>query len=220
MPSLLVSDTRVASTLYTGVADLYLNDYAEGSNHRFRKAISDLGTDWRFACNSARLTNYLADNSGKAVYGYWFTDATSALLPGTPGGTSLTNTIAGILFAFGGVTYAFTDPFSLQATHANEVPYIFGKVEERDGTVTQIALSTAMTKYWAQFAKTGDPNYTGGVNWDTFSTADFIMEFAAAGPAASSATAFATAHKCGCWNGIWDDGDMNSCDIATLPSAQ
>ena len=88
VPSLLVSDTRVANTLYTDVADLYLNDYAEGSNHRFRKAISDLGTDWRFACNSARLTNYLADNSGKAVYGYWFTDATSALLPATPGGTS------------------------------------------------------------------------------------------------------------------------------------
>ena len=116
----------------------------------------------------------------------------------------------GILYN-AGVSYALTDPFSLAAAHGNDIPYISGKVAERGGTAAQIALSTAYMKYLTEFAKTGNPNYMGGVKWDVFKTGGFILDLAATGPTASNAAAFSGYHKCACWNGIFDNGNMNSC---------
>ncbi|MDA8140605.1 MAG: carboxylesterase family protein [Desulfobacteraceae bacterium] len=207
---LLATDARVDGSLYTSIGDRYLANYATDANHRYRKALSDMDTDFRFACNSSRLVNYLTGGS-HPIYKYWFTDTTSAALPSAPGGTPLTTSIAGILAYYAGVSYATTDVFSLGATHANEIPYVFGKVEARGGSADQIALSTAMTKYWTAFAKNGDPNYAGGVQWDPFTMGEFVLNLAATGPAASSEVDFDATHRCACWNGIWNDGNTDAC---------
>lgn len=208
--ALLATDSRVNSSLYQGIADLYLGNYVAGSNHRYRKALSDLGTDWRFSCNSLQVANYLANASGHDVYNYEFADTASNNLTGADGGMVLQNMLNGALVA-AGIPYALTDPFSLGATHGNDIPYTFGKVAEFGGTPAQVALSTAHMKYLAQFARTGNPNYAGGVNWNTFKTGGFIMSLDVVGPVASTAAAFSGYHKCACWNGIFDNGNMNSC---------
>lgn len=55
---------------------------------------------------------------------------------------------------------------NLGATHASEIPYVFGDIGfpliERD---TDRALSDQMIGYWTRFARTGNPNGSGAVEW-------------------------------------------------------
>jgi len=59
------------------------------------------------------------------------------------------------------------------AQHSFELPYVFG-VLTTDGvfggpfTSADRALSDAMLNYWTHFAKTGNPNYAGGLEWPKF----------------------------------------------------
>ncbi|MGO9930506.1 MAG: carboxylesterase family protein, partial [Steroidobacteraceae bacterium] len=43
-------------------------------------------------------------------------------------------------------------------------------------------VASAANRYWAQFAKTGDPDSAGGPKWPRFDMADeYVMEFPADG---------------------------------------
>ncbi|HEY0436304.1 MAG TPA: carboxylesterase family protein [Phenylobacterium sp.] len=87
-------------------------------------------------------------------------------------------------------------PASQRATvhglsHGGELIYVFGNLPEKErtqggrtipaATPDDRKLSTAMTDYWAAFAKTGDPDSAGGPKWPRYDATDPVLEFGADG---------------------------------------
>jgi para-nitrobenzyl esterase len=76
------------------------------------------------------------------------------------------------LYYFSHVAAAGKDRKPYGAGHTDEIRYVFGaptapaKFDAGDK-----ALSDVMNRYWANFAKTGDPGSAGGVAWPKFDTA-------------------------------------------------
>jgi para-nitrobenzyl esterase len=73
------------------------------------------------------------------------------------------------------------------AAHGTEVPYVFGNLGRAANSpkydATDQRVSAAMQKYWANFAKTGDPNGGGLPQWPKFDPAGrAYLEFTDAGP--------------------------------------
>jgi para-nitrobenzyl esterase len=72
------------------------------------------------------------------------------------------------------------------APHATEIPYVFDTVAAKYGkdlTPADEATARAANTYWANFAKTGDPNGPGLPQWPRYSpTGDGIMDFTPDGP--------------------------------------
>jgi para-nitrobenzyl esterase len=74
------------------------------------------------------------------------------------------------------------------APHATEIPYVFDTVSAKYGkdlTAADEATARAANSYWANFAKTGDPNGPGLPRWPAYSSkTDQIMDFSPEGPKA------------------------------------
>ncbi|HEX3742950.1 MAG TPA: carboxylesterase family protein [Bryobacteraceae bacterium] len=74
------------------------------------------------------------------------------------------------------------------APHATEIPFVFDTVEARYGkelTDADRAAARAANAYWANFAKTGNPNGPGLPKWPEYSPkTDILMNFTATGPVA------------------------------------
>jgi para-nitrobenzyl esterase len=71
---------------------------------------------------------------------------------------------------------------SFGLAHGGELAYVFntprGTAFDDEGK----AIASAANKYWAQFAKTGDPDSAGGAPWPKFDAADeSVMEFPGSG---------------------------------------
>ena len=70
----------------------------------------------------------------------------------------------------GGMTHG-GPPFGAQTPHSSEIAYVFGTLEVKEPGLAEPfsdydrELSTVMTKYWTNFAKTGDPNGEGLPLW-------------------------------------------------------
>jgi para-nitrobenzyl esterase len=67
-----------------------------------------------------------------------------------------------------------------------------------DAAGDSLTLSLAMRKYWAQFARSGNPNASGVPTWTPFtSTADNVQLLVP--PTPRQDTGFATRHQCAFW---------------------
>jgi para-nitrobenzyl esterase len=78
------------------------------------------------------------------------------------------------------------------ATHASELPYVFGVFagarQPAQYDATDQAVSETMQRYWTNFAKTGDPNGAGLTPWPKFDPqARRHLAFTDAGPVAREA---------------------------------
>ncbi|HEY2676176.1 MAG TPA: carboxylesterase family protein [Steroidobacteraceae bacterium] len=67
--------------------------------------------------------------------------------------------------------------------HGGELVYVFDTPRATSPFDDEgKAVAAAANKYWAQFAKTGDPDSAGGALWPKFTAADeYVMEFPASG---------------------------------------
>jgi para-nitrobenzyl esterase len=66
--------------------------------------------------------------------------------------------------------------------HGGELAYVFNVPRAAPFDDEGKAIAAAANKYWAQFAKTGDPDSAGGATWPKFDAADeYVMEFPASG---------------------------------------
>lgn len=139
--------TLLANTPYdhSAVADRYLAAFAQSSNP-LSLALSAVWTDYMFACNSDTHASQFA-NEGLATYSYWFTDKNAPFTMVPPAYVS----------------------YPLGATHAGEIPYVLypeATMKQRYSGMEEDlqTLSTAMVRYWTQFAKVGDPNSDDGLD--------------------------------------------------------
>jgi para-nitrobenzyl esterase len=66
--------------------------------------------------------------------------------------------------------------------HGGEIAYVFNTPRATPFDEEGKAVASAANKYWAQFAKTGDPDSAGGPRWPKFDEPDeYLMEFPATG---------------------------------------
>ena len=128
------------------------------------------GTDVVFACPMLRASQTLSANG--SVFSYEFNDpkAPQIFVPPAP-------------------------DFEYASAHASELQYLF-TLPKSTLDDAQKALSAQMVQYWANFAKTGDPNGMGLPMWPKFSKTDnSVMTLAPSGGTAVT-TNFSTDHKC------------------------
>jgi para-nitrobenzyl esterase len=76
------------------------------------------------------------------------------------------------------------------ALHATEIPFVFDTVAAKYGkdlTAEDEATARAANAYWANFARTGDPNGAGLPHWPAYQgKTDQIMDFTPTGPLAKA----------------------------------
>ncbi|EZA54599.1 Acetylcholinesterase [Ooceraea biroi] len=113
----------------------YTNWLHPDDPHKNRDALDKIVGDYQFTCNVNEFAGHYAD-SGSTVYMYYYKHR------------SVNNPW----------------PRWTGVMHADEISYIFGEpLDPTKGyTPEEVQLSKRMMRYWANFAKTGDPNVGDG----------------------------------------------------------
>ncbi len=143
-------------------------------------ALSQINTDWRFACHGLEQFGQLAAK-GLTTYAYHFADENAPVL------------------------FTSISGFPLGAAHAFEIQYVLGSHEQMQARAGagadisgQIALSESMVNYWAEFAKSGAPNVASAPAWSDFGSSNSILILAPAIQPQDASTFYAT-HNCAAW---------------------
>jgi para-nitrobenzyl esterase len=144
-------------------------------------ALSALGTDAIFACNSRKAVRLLSQWVPTHAYEFNDENAPQLFLP-----------------PFQEADGSF---FPYASAHASEIQYLFGlrsAIPHPALSPDQQRLSRAMVGYWTNFARLGNPNWFGTPFWPKYdSTADQIQSLAP--PTPSTETGFAADHQCSFW---------------------
>jgi len=138
-------------------------------------ALSALGTDAIFACNSRKVARLLSQQVTTYAYEFADEDAPQLFLPP-------------VSFPYG-------------SAHASELQYLFGlrsTVMAPELTEEQRQLSEAMVSYWTSFARTGSPNQFDEPFWDAYDSASDAVQ-SLVPPVPAEETGFAADHKCSLW---------------------
>uniref|UniRef100_A0A8C0GPY5 Carboxylesterase type B domain-containing protein n=1 Tax=Chelonoidis abingdonii TaxID=106734 RepID=A0A8C0GPY5_CHEAB len=130
------------------VADEYLGDTDDPAELRDR--FQDLMGDILFVIPALQVSRYHRD-SGAPLYFYEFQHRPS--------------------------TFKETKPDFVKADHGDEVGFVFGGPFLRaDATEEEKHLSRTIMKYWANFARNGNPNGNGLVEWPLYDLNDQYLE--------------------------------------------
>lgn len=123
--------------------DPILAIYPTSDYPTIRAAAVALSTDTRWTCPGRAILRALASGQSEPVYRYFFTQR-----------------LDGALGALG-------------ATHALELPYVFGvlTIGGYTPTAADMAVSDAMGDAWTSLADTGTPGVAGGVAWPEWAEA-------------------------------------------------
>jgi para-nitrobenzyl esterase len=138
-------------------------------------AISSLGTDAIFACNSRKAVRLLSQFVPTHAYEFNDENAPQLFLPKVS--------------------------FPYAAAHASEIQFLFNlrsAIPHPALGADEEKLSAAMVAYWTNFARLGNPNWLGTPFWPQYDpAADQIQSLILATPAVE--TGFAANHKCAIW---------------------
>ena len=146
-----------AGYVQAATAEYASHNYAGDAEDFFSLALAGIWTDGVFACHNKNMISELSEHVN--TYAYEFTDV---LAPNV-------YTMAAI--ATGNNNLLASIP--LGAAHSFELQYLFqpiSRMQVMGGTEEQVALSENMVDYFAQFAKTGNPNSLDNSleSWSTF----------------------------------------------------
>jgi para-nitrobenzyl esterase len=139
-------------------------------------AFGALGTDFLFACPARTAAELLSESVPTFAYEFDDPDAPLSfdMLPAS---------------------------FPLGSYHAAEIQYLMDVSGEPAAfSPEQRELSDAMLRYWAKFARTGDPNTSGAPEWPRYDTAtELVQSLRPPSPAAHDR--FDDLHRC---SELWD----------------
>ncbi len=188
---LLTADGAMASAkaleAQTGISanDLLKKHYplsAYGSDTVLQPSLAAgaAGTDSTFSCNGINVSARMI-GQGSPVWMYEFRDQSAPSLVGSFGGKAILSLPQG-------------------AAHATELSYIFNLMDLGSGD--RKALKDTMSGYWANFAKSGNPNGAGLPAWGAFKGGQIqALDVASdGGVKPMPIVAFRTEHKC---DSVW-----------------
>jgi para-nitrobenzyl esterase len=85
------------------------------------------------------------------------------------------------VYLFSYVSPSMRERMRFGASHASEIPYVFNNLRGRNGAAvatTDQQVANLMNTYWANFAKTGDPNGPGLPKWPRYDPGkDELLDF-------------------------------------------
>lgn len=91
------------------------------------------------------------------------------------------------IYLFSYVSPSMKERMKYGAAHASEIPYVFDNLRDRNGATVapkDHEVAKVMNTYWANFAKTGNPNGAGLSEWPAFNPEKSeVFEFRADGSA-------------------------------------
>jgi para-nitrobenzyl esterase len=138
-------------------ADAVLKAYPAGTDAEALESAAALGSDMFIGYATWKWVEMHAASGRVPVYRYSF----DRKIPVPPGNTMM------------GVPATAAD---IGARHAGEIEYVFGTLDislpKVPWEAADRALSEAMTTYWSNFARTGDPNGPGLPKWPRYSAGD------------------------------------------------
>lgn len=140
-------------------------------------ATAAMATDLGFACPALRTSQRIAAQ-GTPVWMYEFRDQTAIPTVGMANGSYYLSFLQG-------------------AAHSYDLQYLYNLGDL--GNEERRQLQAAMTRYWTNFAKTGNPNSGGEVpaNWPSFTGPSTILGLdVASGGGIKQLTTFEADHKC------------------------